>query len=315
MSDRLEDELMDDLTAEPEGRSHAMDEFDEGDEFDEFDDPMEDAGDVFGAEDMMDEFEDVVADALGADDVDEFWGKIGGFLKKVGRGVGSVARVVAPIASAIPLPQTQAIGRIAGLVGKVLADEGDEMDALDEVVDSADDEDAVDAMAPAVAGLAIRSAVKNVARMPHPQRKQLVQAVTAATRHIARTHGPRAVVAVPGLVHHARRMIVRQGLPASRLPHAVKRAAAAAVRSPQVVRKLARTSAALRTSPGTATAARRLHRRGAWGGYAGSAGTAGYGYGYGGVTRRGAAATVCPRCGRRRSWHLRGPVRLTIESI
>jgi hypothetical protein len=309
MSDRLEDDLLEDLGGEPEGRSHAMDEFDDPAEFDEFDDSMDDLGDPFDSDNMMDEFEDVVADALGADDVDEFWGKIGGFLKKVGRGVGNVARVVAPIANMIPLPQAQAIGRIANVVGKVLADEGDEMDALDELADYADDDEAMDALAPAVAGLAIRSAVKNVARLPHPQRKQLVQAVTAATRHVARTHGPRVAAATaPGIVHHARRMAVRQGLPASRLPQLVKRTAAAAVRSPQAVRKLARTATALRSS---SMPTRRLRRRGGMGGVGGMGGTA---LGTSGAARRGAAA-ACPHCGRRRSWQMHGPVRLTIESI
>lgn len=311
MSDKFEDDLLEDLGGEPEGRSHAMDEFDDSAEFDEFDNSMEDPGDGFESDDMEDEFEDVVADALGADDVDEFWGKIGGFLKKVGRGVGSVARIVAPIASAIPLPQTQAIGRIAGLVGKVLADEGDEMDALDEMADYADDEDAMDALAPAVAGLAIRSAVKNVARLPHHHRKQLVQAVTAATKHINRTHGPRvAAAAVPGIVHHARRIVVRRGLPVSRLPHAVKRTAAAAVRSPRVARKLMHTASALRT--GSMGPRRMRHRNamgraGRIGGYGGLS-PAGFG-----ATRRGAAA--CPHCGRRRTLNLHGPVRLTIEPL
>jgi hypothetical protein len=305
MSDRLEDDLLDELSGDPEGRSHTMDEYDDAAEFDELEDPMEDLGEPFAADDAADEFEDVVADALGADDLDEFWGKVGGWLKKAGQAVGKGARWIAPIASAIPLPQAQAIGRLANIAGKVLADEGDEMDALDEMADYADDEEAFEAVAPAVAGLAIRSAVKNVSRLPHGQRKQLVQAVTSATRHIARTHGPRvAAAAVPGVVQHARRLAVRHGVPASRLPQLVKRTAAAAARSPQVARRLARSAGALRTN--TPTAVRGPYRRGA-AGFGGSSSAGSFG-----ATRR--AGAVCPNCGRRRSWHLHGPVRLTIEA-
>jgi hypothetical protein len=169
MSDRFDEDLLDEMAEEPEGKGDysAFDEFDEsdgfeglefdaGDKFDELDDP----GDAFDAEESADEFEEAVTDALEAADVDEFWGGIGRALKKVGRGVGKVARVVAPIAKMIPIPQAQLIGRAADIVGKVMADEGDEMDGSDDLADFADDEDAIDALAPAIAGVAISSALK-----------------------------------------------------------------------------------------------------------------------------------------------------------
>ncbi|MEI9983697.1 MAG: hypothetical protein WDN69_11140 [Aliidongia sp.] len=114
MTDRFDEDMMEDLMAEPghsameafdEGDEfEAADEFDEGDEFeasDEFEagdefDEMEEAGDSFDEDAGSDDFEDAMADALEAADTDEFFGRIGGFLKKVGRGVGKAARFVAP---------------------------------------------------------------------------------------------------------------------------------------------------------------------------------------------------------------------------
>jgi hypothetical protein len=319
MSDRLEDDLMEDLMAEPEGRSqHAMDEFDEvsefdeASEFDELEESFDEGEEGFDEEGAEDELEEAVSDALDAEDFDEFWGKIGGFLKKVGRGVGSVARVVAPIASAIPIPQAQLIGRVAGMVGKVLADEGDEMDALEELADFGEDEATVRVAAPVVAGLAIRTGLKHhAARIAPAQRRQLVHAVTAATKRIGQVHGPRAVIAMPAIVHHARRVAVRRGLPASALPQLVRRIAQKAVRSPQVVRKLARTATRLRTGPGIGR--RRYGARGVASGIGGTMTRGAYrsAGGFAGGMRGGA---VCPSCGRRRSMHFRGPIRLTIES-
>jgi len=351
MSDRFDEDMMDDLMAEaPEGMSamdefdegdafdeleafDEADEFDEGDEFDEFEDTMDYAEDGLDAGEGMDEFEDAMADLLEADDADEFFGGFGKILRKVGRGVGKVARTVAPIAKLIPIPQAQLVGRAADLIGGVLADEGDEMDALDEMADLAEEEDGFDALAPAMAALAIRGALKHqAARIPVAQRRQLVKTVAAATRHIARKHGARAVVAVPGIVRHARNIAVKKHLSAKHLPHLVARGAKVALRSPHAARKLAGVGAKLRTGPSR-------HRRGVHGtgrtryGASGYTGYSGGKHRTGGVSRTGSSyagakgsvarsgyrtgggtfGSTCPHC-RHRSYHLSGPVRLTIES-
>jgi hypothetical protein len=339
MSDRLDDDLLDDLLDEPEGRAHGtFDELEEAEgaddleEFDELEEGPEhlEEADELESEAEADEFEEAMTDALEAEDDDEFFGGFMKTLRKIGRGVGSVARVVAPIASAIPIPQAQLIGRAANLIGDVLADEGDEMDALDELADSADDEDAMVKLAPAVATLAIRKAVRQIARVPRPQRRQVVRAVTAATRHVVRAHGPRAIAAMPAIVHHARRIAVRHRLPISRLPQLIRRTAAAAVRSPQVARKLVQTAQSLRAAPSVMRRGmgRRRHRYGR--GYAGGMGIgtmrfpsgraiSGGGLGAAAIPRgmrRGVHAHgggVCPVCSRRRSFSLQGPVRVTIE--
>src|SRR5580692_6194397 len=139
MSDRFEDDLMEDLMTEPQASGHAADEFDEADQVEEEGLEAADAYDSAEDYDAADELEEAMTDALEAADEDEFFGGFGKILRRVGRTVGSVARRVAPIAKMIPIPQAQLIGRAADLVGKVMADEGDEMDGFDDLADYADD--------------------------------------------------------------------------------------------------------------------------------------------------------------------------------
>jgi len=74
MSDRLDDDLLDDLADEGEGPAQSRHAYDEGDdelaEFDEADDDaLDDEGDEFEGDeaDVADEMEDAVADALEAE--------------------------------------------------------------------------------------------------------------------------------------------------------------------------------------------------------------------------------------------------------
>src|SRR6266568_4211599 len=213
MSDRLDDDLMEDLMSDAaEGPAHSRHALDEGDEMtDELEEL--DEGDEDALEDEGDEFEVDEAEMA-----DEFFRRLRNIARRVAPVVGRIARTVAPIASAIPIPQAQLIGRAAGLLGRLMADEADEMEALDELTDLAEEEEGIDAAAPLIAGLAIRSAMRGAARLPRPARRQLVRATTTATRQLARRHGPRAVAAVPGIVRQARRIAVRRGLPAQRVP-------------------------------------------------------------------------------------------------
>ena len=179
--------------------------FDEYDEFDEYD-----AYDVDEYEDMeaLDAMEEAVVDALAAEDTDEFFrrlrrglGRVAriarGAVRTVGRGiraaapiVGQIARTVGPIASLIPHPAAQAVGRLASVAGRVLP--ADEFDTMEDLFDFAEDEDAIDAAAPVIAGLTIRRTMPGVSRLPRPARRQLVRSVTRATRAVARRQGPQA---------------------------------------------------------------------------------------------------------------------------
>src|SRR5215471_8418864 len=141
-------------------RADMLDAYDDMDAYDEFD--VDEADEDM---DTLDTMEEAFADALEAEDSDEFLRRVRRGLRSavrvarsVGRGIGQVARVVAPIASAIPLPQAQAIARVARVAGRVLADGADEFEAIDALVDLAEDEDVMDAAAPAIASMAIHGA-------------------------------------------------------------------------------------------------------------------------------------------------------------
>lgn len=318
MSQPLDADLLDDL-GEPEGRAFPS----AADEVDPLGDPLDadlfDGADEldFDSGDPMEALEDAVTEALEAEDADEF---LGGLWNKVKSVAKKVAPIVSQVAPLLPIPGAGLIGKAADVIGQVAADEADELDALDAMIDMADDADAFDAAAPVAAGLAIRKGLPNVARMPHPQRKQLVQATTAAARHVARHHGPEAVAALPAIVAAARKHAVRHGLPAHQLPHLVRQTAAKVARSPHLVRRAAHASGALRTAHpmgsgrrGTLSSGRSAMTgsRGRYGSRMGRSGRSGYrgrssygngGYGYGGVAGD-------------RSFTLQGPVQITIRTI
>jgi hypothetical protein len=259
--------------------------FDEYDEFDEYD-----AYDEFEGDEMMDAMEEAVVDALAAEDSDEFMRRLRRGLMRarqiaqtVGRGVARVAPVVSRIASLIPHPAAQAIGRAAAVAGRIgRAISADEFDMMEDMYDLAEEYDDIDAAAPVIAGLAIRRTMPGVARLPRPARQQLVRSVTQATLNVARRQGPQAARAVPAVVR-AVQTAVRQGrIPPRAAPQAIQRAAARVASNPQAARLAARAGTAARPA--------------------------------GAVSRRGGG--TCPNCrqgGRRRQLRFRGPVTISIQ--
>ena len=313
MYQAFETDVMDDLFYDqvegPAQRGDYYNSYDAGDEFGEYDlaeadddafigglirsgqgfDEMEDWGEQ-GYDSGFDALEDALADALAEEDTDEFFRRSGRIARnvgrrvgqvagRVGRGIGSVARVVGPIASMIPIPQAQLIGRIANVAGRLLADEADEFEALEDLFDLAETEDAIDAAAPFVSAVALRTAMPNISRLPRQTRRQLVSSVSQATRTLARRQGPAAARAVPRIVRGVSRTVAQRGLPARSVAPAVRRAAARVAQSPRTVRRLAR-PLTTRSRPG---------RRSMSGG------------------------RPCPTCGRSHSYRLRGPVTIRIQ--
>jgi hypothetical protein len=313
MYQAFETDVMDDLFYDqvegPAQRGDYYNSYDAGDEFGEYDlaeadddtfigglirsgqgfDEMEDWGEQ-GYDSGFDALEDALADALAEEDTDEFFRRLGRIARnvgrrvgqvagRVGRGIGSVARVVGPIASMIPIPQAQLIGRIANVAGRLLADEADEFEALEDLFDLAETEDAIDAAAPFVSAVALRTAMPNISRLPRQTRRQLVSSVSQATRTLARRQGPAAARAVPRIVRGVSRTVAQRGLPARSVAPAVRRAAARVAQSPRTVRRLAR-PLTTRSRPG---------RRSMSGG------------------------RPCPTCGRSHSYRLRGPVTIRIQ--
>ena len=252
MSSQYQGDVMENLFDEgPEGQVHFDEEgfdeegfeaegFDE-DGFDEegFDEEGfdEDGFDEDGFDedtpDHGDAMELAVADALDAEDADEFFGSL---LKKVGRFAKKALPVVGKVMSAIPLPMTQAIGGVANTIGGMLADEADEGEAFDGMLDFAEDEDAFDAAAPVIAGLALRKAAPQVKTLPLQARRQAVKTVTKAVHQLARRHGTAAVAAMPAIVHTARRHLAARRLPAAQLPAMIRKVAAHAHRNPRALK-------------------------------------------------------------------------------
>jgi hypothetical protein len=227
--------------ARPAGGASSYDDIDEVDEVDEYDEDGFDEVDSYDEEvdEGDDAMEDAVADAMDAGDTDEFFRRLGRIARGVGRGIGRAARVVGPIASMLPIPQAQLIGRIANVAGRMLADGADEFEAFDDLVDGLD-EDGIDAAAPVLAGMIVRRALPGVARAARPVRRAAVRAVSNAVRTAARRQGPRAARAVGRAVVASRRVVQRRRLPARQAVGVVRRMTSQVVRRPQTVRRLAR---------------------------------------------------------------------------
>ncbi|NEQ23406.1 MAG: hypothetical protein F6K28_30485 [Microcoleus sp. SIO2G3] len=158
--------------------------------------------------------------------------------------MGRVARTVAPIASAIPLPQAQAIARVANVAGRLLADGADEFEVLDELVDLADAEDLLDAAAPAIAATAVHGTIppRAIARLPQAARQNLVRAATQTARAIARQQGTQAVRALPTVVRTAQQVARQQGAPPTALPRIIQQVGQRLSRNPQLIRRLIRSA-------------------------------------------------------------------------
>lgn len=271
---------------EDEGDELFLDEYDELDEYDAYEE------DEFDEIDALDAMEEAVVDALDAEDTDEFFRRLVQGIGRVARGavnvarrvapvVGRIARTVAPIASAIPLPWTQAIGRVANVVGRLMADEADEFEALDEMFDLAEFED-IDAVAPIIAGLTIRRTMPGVARLPRSQKKKIVRSVTKATKTVARKQGPKAARAIPGVVRTVKKAVSQRRIPPSATAKAITRTAARVARSPKATRQMAVRAGTL-ISPKKSLVRRRRYMGGG----------------------------VCPGC--RKQYTLRGPVTISIK--
>jgi len=306
--DRYEESMFDDLAFDEADDS--FDEYDEADSYDEGDDGFDEADDGFDAadegdpgdeydetpvasfdaydegddgfdegEDGYDEeaFDELVAHALGAEDADEFFGKIakglrGAFnaVKRAAPMIGKIARTVAPIASMIPGVGT-AVGGVANVVGKLMADEASEDEALDAFAELAVRNPAA---RPVLAGLAARKVLgAKAAHMPLAQRRQAVRVIRAATNALVRRGGPTAVRALPRIARSVKRTSVARRTPAGARPRVLANTARRVIqRNPrlrqQLVRPLATGRRVLQRVGGHGQGAARTGRSvGGWGGY------------------------------------------------
>jgi hypothetical protein len=281
MEDELEDFGMEEL------EDDFGDEFDEGFEMEAYDeedwleaDEMDDLGfegeleddfeaydlegyegyDGFEADDeaIEEALDDVMAYALGAEDADEFFGRLWRGIKKVASRVkrvvkraapvvGRIARGVSRVASFIPHPYAQAVGRVAGLVGR-----GAQL-AQRLRAEGATEEEAAEAFAelaardpralPLLAGVTARTIVKSKgARMSKAARKQIVKQVKAGAKTLVAKRGPAAARALPKIAKSVKRAAVAKGASPATAAKVVRRTAAKVARSPSLTKKLAKPS-------------------------------------------------------------------------
>jgi hypothetical protein len=286
----------------------SADEYDEMDEADEFD--VMDEGDE--SDESDEEWDRLLAQALGAEDSDEFFRRIANVARRVARGVrgampaiGRIARAVGPVASLIPGVGT-AIGGVANVVGQLMADEASEEEALDAFAELAvRNNEAI----PIVAALAARRVLGSAAaRMPVAARAAAVRTVRQAARQLVHRRGPTAIRALPRIARSVQRTGVARRTPPTVRPRVLAQTARRVVgRNPRLGRQLtrplgqgrrivARATAAARTgaAPGRTILSGQMPRVGGYGG--------GYARHYGGHHyRHGRSITI------------RGPVRITIR--
>lgn len=258
MSERLEENLMEDLGYDEAEGAAEMDELEGYDEYefaeggdlaaeDEWEgadeeffaegfegEEFEDYGDE-GSEDAM---EDAMAYALGAEDTDEFFRRIGRGLRRIGGVVGRVARTAAPIARLIPGPYGQLAGTALGLLGRLRAEGASEDDAMDAFAEyAAYDEAAI----PVAATCAARSVLRNRgARMPQRARRTMVRGMSTAARTLAQRRSPAAVRALPRIVRSVSRTAAARRTPVAAIPRIVNTTAANVARSGRLARRLSR---------------------------------------------------------------------------
>jgi hypothetical protein len=214
-----------------------------------------DMGDLYESEDSLEadgleaeEAEESLGNALGnilgAEDEDEFFGKLLGGIKNIVQKaapiVGKIARGAAPILSMIPHPAAQVAGRVAGVLGKLKAEGASIEDALEAVAEVAvRDPRAL----PVVAGLAARSVLKDrAATMSPTQRKQAVKATTAAAKTLIARGGPKAIRALPKIVRSVKRTAASKGTPTPMRPRVLARTAAKVAQRPALLRNLSQPS-------------------------------------------------------------------------
>jgi hypothetical protein len=270
-----------------------FEEYDEGDEGDEFEQPMDfDEGDEFeeydeGEEEFDEEaLDEAMAYALGAEDSDEFFRRIArgvrGAVRAVRRAaptIGRIARTVGRVASVIPLPQAQAIGRVANVVGQLMADEASEDEALDAFAEAAVRNRAA---RPVAAALAVRRAIgpRAAARMPAQAGGQAVPTPRQAATQLQRRAGPTAIRALPRIARSVRRAAATRGTPPQQRARVLQNAAMRAIRrGPRLRRQLSQPLPAGRrvirraqaaAQAGVPPAQRILGRGAAFGGIAGA---------------------------------------------
>ncbi|NPC72671.1 hypothetical protein D7Y27_31805 [Corallococcus sp. AB004] len=240
-----------------------MEEGFEAEGFEENPTPMEEGFEAEGFEtDNPNALEDTFADAMDAQDEDEFLRRLAAGARRLATVAGPtfqrIRRRAMPIAMRLIRQAAPRLGGIAGQeIGRSLGGllRADAMDAFaDAAGDYANDED-MDAFNRVLGGLAarhvVRSTMSPARRRQSPQQARALgravgQMTTQLASRISQRYGPRALPAVTRVVRQVTRLVRQQGASPQAVPRMLRRIGGRVISSPRVVRRLARTSAAVR---------------------------------------------------------------------
>ncbi|RKH51363.1 hypothetical protein D7X55_39200 [Corallococcus sp. AB049A] len=206
--------------------------------------------------------DDAFADAMDAQDEDEFLRRLVAGARRIATVAGPtfqrIRRRAMPIAMRLIRQAAPRLGGIAGQeIGRTLGGllRADAMDAFaDAAGDYASDED-LDAFNRVLGGLAarhvVRSTLSPARRRQSPQQARALgravgQMTTQLASRISQRYGPRALPAVTRVVRQVTRLVRQQGASPQAVPRMIRRIGMRVISNPRVVRRLARTSPAVR---------------------------------------------------------------------
>lgn len=193
-----------------------------------------------------------VADALGAESEDEFFAKlvreIATVAERVAPVVGKVARVAAPVLSAIPHPAARVAAEIARLARHLRAQAEvaglPAASVIRTAAETAAEPAARDPRArPVVTGLVARPIVQSRgAAMSPGQRQRAVRQVAAAARTVTAAVGPESLRALPKIAASVNRTAAAKGTPVTAKSEVFLRTAQRLAARPATVARLAQPS-------------------------------------------------------------------------
>jgi hypothetical protein len=219
-----------------------------------------------------DALEEAVADALDAEDSDEFFRQLVGGISRVAgaarrgattagrvaRGVGRAAQTAGRVAGQVQRvagragraanPLASILGQVAPLLQQYAAQGFDELDALEDLADLFADEELDEAL-PVLAGMAARTMVRPALRraaLSSPLRRQIVRSTTQVARNLVRRQGPAALRALPRIAQSVGQTAARRRLSPSRLPQAIRKTGARVAAQPRLVGQLSRPAPGMR---------------------------------------------------------------------
>jgi hypothetical protein len=185
-----------------------------------------------------DAFETGMAHALAAEDTDEFFRRVGRFIRRAAPVVGRIARAAAPILRVIPHPIAQGAATAANLLGRLRFEGASEDEALEAMAELAARNPRI---IPVVAGLAARTLVRRAgAAMPTAVRRQVVRNVARAAQTLVRSGGPARIRALPRVVRSVQRTAATRRTPPAVRPRVALNTARRVAASPRLARRLSR---------------------------------------------------------------------------